>query len=211
MHQIVYFGAKPLYLAAGTGSELEDYLHQPETIFIDEANVHAVRTMIRALEGEEYLRGIMLCTNTDQCLELLKNELVFIEAAGGFVINKKKEVLLIFRRGRWDLPKGKLDEGEDITQCAVREVMEETGISKVELQEKLVTTYHTYHQDGKHILKASHWYAMTGPKSRLVPQTEEDIERCEWIPAADLAAYADRSYGSIREVLKAGNDWLQRR
>src|SRR4249919_1544763 len=85
---------------------------------------------------------------------------VIIKAGGGLVKNEKKEILFMFRRGKWDLPKGKLDPGESIEECAVREVVEETGLKKVELKHFLVTTYHTYTENGKHILKESHWYNM---------------------------------------------------
>ena len=43
-----------------------------------------------------------------------------IEAAGGVVFNEKEEVLVIFRREFWDLPKGKIDKGESPEEAAVR-------------------------------------------------------------------------------------------
>src|SRR5678815_5985833 len=76
-------------------------------------------------------------------------------------------LLLISRRGKWDLPKGKLDDNEDIKSCAIREVTEETGLLKVEIERPLCITYHTYHQDGKHILKESHWYLMKAEQQAL--------------------------------------------
>ncbi|MCK7539615.1 MAG: NUDIX domain-containing protein [Marinilabiliales bacterium] len=58
-------------------------------------------------------------------------------AAGGFVRNEKDEILFIFRRGHWDLPKGKLNHKKGIIEkkkdAAVREVMEETGIEKIDI------------------------------------------------------------------------------
>ena len=67
-----------------------------------------------------------------------------IIAAGGIVMNPKQEILWIFRRGFWDLPKGKLDPGETIPQCALREVEEETGINDIQLNELITITYHEY-------------------------------------------------------------------
>src|SRR4051794_1665781 len=85
-----------------------------------------------------------------------------IIAAGGLVTNEYNELLMIFRRGKWDLPKGKLDEGETIEQCAVREVEEETGIGNLELVKLVGITYHEYFD--KHIntevRKETHWFAM---------------------------------------------------
>jgi len=60
---------------------------------------------------------------------------------------------MIFRRGKWDLPKGKLDKGETLEQCAVREVREETGLKKIKLQSPLMTTYHTYMKARNHFEK----------------------------------------------------------
>jgi ADP-ribose pyrophosphatase YjhB (NUDIX family) len=50
-----------------------------------------------------------------------------VMAAGGLVENEHGEILLIYRKKHWDLPKGKLDAGETLEECAVREVEEETG------------------------------------------------------------------------------------
>ena len=67
-----------------------------------------------------------------------------IIAAGGLVLNEKNELLMIFRRNKWDLPKGKLDEGESIEACALREVKEETGLQKLKLEKFIDITFHDY-------------------------------------------------------------------
>ena len=46
---------------------------------------------------------------------------------------KAMKLLMIFRRGKWDLPKGKLDKGETFERCAVREIEEETGFRNLKL------------------------------------------------------------------------------
>lgn len=58
---------------------------------------------------------------------------VSISAAGALcwrVKKKKLEVLLIHRQryDDWSFPKGKLDKGETLAECAVREVYEEVGL-----------------------------------------------------------------------------------
>src|SRR5215510_275068 len=98
-----------------------------------------------------------------------------IIAAGGLVVNDRDELLMIFRRGKWDLPKGKLDKGESLKDCAIREVEEETGLKNITLGPPLIITYHTYHEGARFILKESHWYKMSvSGQQNLVPQTEED-------------------------------------
>lgn len=126
-----------------------------------------------------------------------------IEAAGGMVFNPQGELLMMLRRGQWDMPKGKLDEGETIEACALREVEEETGISNLRLYEKLQTTYHTYAFQGKTVLKPSHWYKMecTG-KEELVPQTEEDITELLWANNVKAAELAKKAFPSIREMIE---------
>lgn len=126
-----------------------------------------------------------------------------IRAAGGLVFNNKGEALFIFRRGKWDLPKGKLDEGESLEECAVREVEEETGLKGVVLKDFLITTYHTYTENGKQILKESHWYRMEVKGiQQLTPQTEEDITDIRWVKKEGWNELTKNSFALIKKVLK---------
>ncbi len=126
-----------------------------------------------------------------------------IVAAGGIVENEKGEILFQFRRGKWDLPKGKLDEGETIEQCAVREVEEETGISGIELGELIGITKHLYTHKGIEIEKETHWYAMkiTG-EPKLIPQLEEDITELKWVSEHELQPYLSDTFPNINEIVE---------
>ena len=107
-----------------------------------------------------------------------------VVAAGGYVVRagkKKPEVLLIYRRGKWDLPKGKLEKGESIETCALREVQEEVGIKKLKMLTPAGTTFHTYPEKGRLKLKTTYWYLMHTPETSFTPQTEEDIEAVAWV------------------------------
>lgn len=104
-----------------------------------------------------------------------------ITAAGGLVLNQKGEVLMIFRRGSWDLPKGKKESGEKRKQTAIREVIEETGLANARILSLLPDTYHTYRLSGVRVLKISHWYLMETTAKKLTPQLEEDIEQAVWM------------------------------
>lgn len=105
-----------------------------------------------------------------------------VEASGGLVLNEKSQILMIYRKGFWDLPKGKIETGETKSGTALREVKEETGLRKLSIIDKLPTTYHTYKgRSGKKILKPSHWYVMFSTDlSKLKPQYSEQIELAEW-------------------------------
>lgn len=146
-----------------------------------------------------------------QCKDVLKAYNDFaslfkvIEAGGGLVKNQEGKVLVIFRRGFWDLPKGKMDPGENIIQTAAREVKEETGIIDVEVKRHLITTYHTYRTaKGKRILKVSKWFKMRTTSKQLIPQLDEDIERAEWVDLKTFLAKERKIFNNILDVLHAG-------
>jgi 8-oxo-dGTP pyrophosphatase MutT (NUDIX family) len=128
-----------------------------------------------------------------------------IIAAGGLVTNDKNELLMIFRRGKWDLPKGKLDEGETIEACAVREVQEETGIGNLEFGNLAGITYHEYFEKGnnENVIKETHWFAMrANGEATLVPQTNEDIEKIIWADEAALKECLKNTYRNIIEIIQ---------
>lgn len=134
-----------------------------------------------------------------------KEKRILVRAAGGLVVNEKGEVLFMFRLGKWDLPKGKLDPGETLEICALREVEEETGLSQLELKKFLLVTEHEYEERGLLILKNTHWYLINATGSqKLVPQTDEDILELRWFGAGDFNIVARNTYPGIIEVLRAG-------
>lgn len=128
-----------------------------------------------------------------------------IIAAGGLVFNEQNELLMIFRRGFWDLPKGKLDPGETIEACAIREVQEETGLTKIALGKFITITIHEYFDPylKEDVIKESHWYHMkVVGEPPLIPQTEEDITSIKWVGTQSLPAYLNNTYSTIKEVIQ---------
>lgn len=126
-----------------------------------------------------------------------------VEAAGGLVRNEKDQILCIFRNQRWDLPKGKLDQGETPEDAAIREVAEECGLTQIELGPWLTETYHTYGPPGSRKLKRTTWYKMTAPDQNLTPQTEEGITDIKWFKEKKLYKVLFNTYPGILEVLSA--------
>lgn len=129
-----------------------------------------------------------------------------ITAAGGVVYQIEPEsdqilVLLIYRNGYWDLPKGKLEKRESVAMCAVREVAEETNSELPIIISSLGTTYHEYREKKKYFGKTTHWYSMVFPRIQaLYPQKSEGIERIEWIElqkALDMVGF-----DNLKEVLR---------
>lgn len=134
----------------------------------------------------------------EQDWALFVGQYTIIHAAGGIVTNENDEILMIFRYGCWDFPKGKVEAGEDWQTAALREVQEETGLQDISLHEPLPNTYHTYTLHDTPILKITHWYAMQAPAQSLVPQTEEDISQAVWVPRTEVAERLRDSYLSLR-------------
>ena len=131
-----------------------------------------------------------------------KEKYHLIQAAGGVVTDNKGRVLLIFRRNKWDLPKGKVEDNEPIELCAEREVKEETGLKELLLRNPLLITYHTYKEKGESILKETHWFLLDAPPNQeFQPQTEEDIIKVEWVEKERLSEYKNNTYLLIKEVL----------
>ena len=135
--------------------------------------------------------------------EHVKRCFKYVEAAGGLVMLPDGRILIIKRLGKWDLPKGKTEKGESLQDTALREVMEECGLEKTpEITGELAHTYHTYHHDGKHILKHTAWYAMKydGNES-LKPQYDEDITAAVWFPPNLLNVVMQNTYQSIKQII----------
>jgi 8-oxo-dGTP pyrophosphatase MutT (NUDIX family) len=124
-----------------------------------------------------------------------------IEAAGGLAYNLDNQLLMIFRNGRWDLPKGKLELGENIRECAIREVEEECGVNNLKIVRELQSTYHTYEINDQAILKRTYWFKMnTNYSNELVPQIKEGITKVEWVNEEDITTKLENSYGNIKEL-----------
>ncbi len=146
------------------------------------------------------LAGIcMICNDLELCWNVFKNNFKIQKAAGGKVFNSKKEILFIYRFNKWDLPKGKLEKGESIEQCAIREVEEECGISNLMIENELETTYHIFERKEKTIFKITYWFLMTtNYNGTLTPQIEEGIEEVVFKNQQSTEQALDNSYENIK-------------
>jgi len=127
-----------------------------------------------------------------------------VKAGGGLVKNSKGEFLLIFRRGKWDLPKGKLDAGETIEVCALREVQEETGVSGLKIVKRMPKTYHLFvDSNNEIILKKCYWFEMeTSNEHPLNPQLEEEISEAVWLSPEKIELLKPLMFPTIRQCFE---------
>ena len=154
--------------------------------------------------SNEKIEGVTLYT------ENLKRDWVFflenfkvISAAGGLVLNPKKDILFIYRNETWDLPKGRIEKGESIEETAIREVEEECGISNLKIDKFLLTTYHVFFQGGNRI-KETHWFLMNSTyNGELTPQLEEGITEVVFKPENTIDKIIKSSYANIQLVYNA--------
>lgn len=169
-------------------SAISNFLAQPDILFDNITN--------------EQL--FLLTDEPQKALDSLISQLDVVIAGGGLVFNENDELLLIHRRGHWDLAKGKIEKGEDTILGAEREVTEETGVAIAEVEPTPIITYHAYFLRGKRCLKPTYWYIMKAQpgQTRLVPQTEEDIDDVRWVKKQDLIKYKEGSYPLIWGLLQ---------
>lgn len=203
MYIKIYFNDKPLFLCDKIDETIEPFIHHDDTVFIDELDSHTVKSMVHEMQLEKIHAGVFVHPDLDELKKQFYKKFKIIKAGGGLVLNEKDEILLIFRRGKWDLPKGKLDQGETIEECAVREVEEETGLKNITLISPLLTTFHTYFEGSNFALKESYWYTMkVNGNQQLNPQIEEDIHEIKWVTNEEAVKLFPTCFPSVIDVIK---------
>ena len=140
--------------------------------------------------------------NKKKLIKEFKKKLKTIIAAGGIVKNNQNEILFIFRKGKWDLPKGKIEKNEKIDEGALREVTEETGIKKVKIDKFFDTTYHLIKSQKQYFLKETHWYKMKSNYSgKLKPQKSEGIRSVRWKKIKEAKEIRKKTFRNISIIL----------
>ena len=160
--QKVFYNDKPLVLTTDKEVYINNYPVAETYEFFDGASLRSFTQALQYLDRPGTKGAIVDDISADSLLSQLHAMYQSIDAAGGVVFNEDGAILMIFRRGKWDLAKGKLDKGETIETCAVREVSEETGLQHLTLEEKICDTYHIYVQNNEQLIKRTAWYKMKG-------------------------------------------------
>ena len=185
----------------------------PNAVICCAQRIGDLKQVAQMMDQMTGIRNLVIATNnngpetstglsTKEVFEQVCEGLTQINAGGGVIENSEGKLLLIFRNGRWDLPKGKQEPGEDIAATALREVEEETGLAADPDIQPLCITHHCYRVYGPFTVKHTCWYKMKySGNSAPVPQTEEGIEKAVWVEKKELPSYIKGTFPLISEVL----------
>ena len=160
------------------------------------------RSITKALRDSTVERVYLYHHNKDKIEKHFFKIFKIVEAAGGLVKNSNGSYLFIFRNKKWDLPKGKVQKNEIISEAAIREVIEETGVKNLRIKKPLSTTYHVYKANKKYKLKKTYWFLMeTSFAGNLVPQIEENIDLAIWKLPEEVPELMKNAYENIKRLI----------
>lgn len=187
----VFVNDKPLFLTNEIVKETDFQLFLLESVDIHHLIVKMFQNKIQ--------KAYLYYPDEKEIMKMLKEKIPVNKAGGGLVYNKKREVLFIFRNGKWDLPKGGIEKGEEIDETAIREVEEETGVNGLRITKKLQKTYHVFVRNGRYKLKIVHWFEMeTDFEGIPSPQEDEGIEKVAWLNPEEIQEALQNSYENIK-------------
>ncbi len=195
----VFFKDRTVYF----GDDFSKIFERNSGLFYKYNNIHELTELVHAFY---FLKKIdKLFIFHDDILTLFdefKACFKYVEAGGGVVFNGKGEFLVIKRNNIWDLPKGKLEKNENFESAALREVEEETGLDSMKIKQPILSTYHTYQEANKMILKKTKWYEMrySGDKDP-VPEERENITDTRWVAPGNIDFIRKNTFPSILDVL----------
>ncbi len=189
----VFVNDKPIYLTS-------------EVVFHKEAKCLMLKdvdleTVVKKVANNKWSQVYLYYPNGEQLIQKLKKKIQVVVAAGGLVRNEANEILFIKRNGKWDLPKGRVEEKETIEEAAYRETEEETGVTGLEIVKPLQITYHFFNRNEKLKLKETYWFEMkTSFTGDLTPEKSEGIQKAVWKNPKKTAKALHKSYANIREL-----------
>ena len=188
----VFLNHKPLILTTSIGENTD-------TTPLIHSKYSDSSIIIKALKSKKTKCIYYYNSNSEKLMKHLQKHFPEVEAAGGMVKNDNNQYLLIYRNGKWDLPKGHLEKKEMIVDGAVREVSEETGILNLTSKSILPTTYHIYKKNSQYRLKKTYWFLMTSSyEGKLEPQANENIEKAIWKNKTEIKNLMEKMYPNVR-------------
>jgi 8-oxo-dGTP pyrophosphatase MutT (NUDIX family) len=183
-------------------SKITKSFEKNDGLFYKYEKKEGLNELLKAFEQFEQINSLhILHDNEDILLDIVKSCYTIVEAAGGVVHRPDGKLLAIFRRGKWDLPKGKVEKGEFYKQTAIREVQEECGLQQLEVGTRLFDTYHFYTEKNVRILKRTIWYEMkVSDKEQPQPQLSEDITDIKWFDYQSVSEVMKNTFESLKDI-----------
>ncbi len=199
----VFFDNRTIYLV----DRFDKYYKNNNGLFVKYLNEIQLAYVLELFKSVKEIDNVFIVHHdVEKVFEEFKSFFRQVDAAGGLVRNEEGKILVIKRRGRWDLPKGKLEEGENPRNGALREVEEECSVSPLEIKDLLHITYHAYLLEGVLVLKKTYWFEMIHKgDGNSKPQKEEDITETKWITKDNLNEITQNTFKSIIDVLSEGD------
>ena len=193
----VFFNQKPIFLT----TELVPQTDRTPVLFI---KFSSPENIIKALKSKKTDCLYLYHQKEDKLWMHFLRHFPIIEAAGGLVRHQDGRFLFIYRNGKWDLPKGRIEKNEPIRIAAVREVEEETGVDGLEIVKPLIETFHVFNRNGKYKLKKTFWFEMkTASTVTLTPQLNEGIEQAVWVLEKEIPQKFENAYENIKQVYQS--------
>ena len=192
----VFVNDKPLFLTNEIIKETDFQMFLLESVDI--------KQLISKMFHNKVAKAYLYHADEKEILKVLKSKIPVQKAGGGLVYNSSGDVLFILRNGKWDLPKGGTEKGEEIEETSIREVEEETAVTGLKITKRLQKTYHIFKRNGEYKLKITHWFEMhTDFQGELLGQLEEGIEKVEWITPSRIDEVLGNSYENIKLLFES--------
>lgn len=190
----IFVGDKPIILT----TELEEETNFKNYLLSTVKLGKVVKELNRSSLEEVRLIG----KKEEKLIKKFLKKMPTVLAGGGKVYNANNEILFIYRNGKWDLPKGRAEKGEDIEVTAMREVEEETGVKNLKIIKELDTTYHIFKRNGNHKIKITRWFEMSSDyEGKLNPEKTEGITKAKWLGPEKTEKAMKNSYANIQSLI----------
>ena len=191
----VFFNQKPLILTSKIikSSDSSPLMH---------IKFSSKNQILKAVKSKKTQSVYIYHKNIKKLWEIFTKKFPIKDAAGGLVQRNDDKLLFIYRKNRWDLPKGGVEKNELIIEAAQREVKEETGLADLIVINKIGETYHIFSNGKNYRLKRTYWFKMkSNYKGDLSPQKEEGIISAEWISKKRIPEILENAYENIKGIV----------
>lgn len=194
----VFIQNKPLFFINVNKIQSFDGVFLPQSLA--NSNKETVFSLLNSLSKN--IPVLLFSENPLEGISSFFEDHVFVEAAGG-IVKRKDKYLFIKRNGVWDIPKGKMEEGEKPEETAIREIQEECGVLCEKVEELICITYHTYLFNEQPTIKKTYWFSMNYEGDKKVKgQKEEGITKVDWIDLEKVMKIKEKTYASLVDVIE---------